>query len=278
MLDKYGPLVSIIVPTCNRGHLLEKMMGSVLEQTYNNWELLAIDDISTDRTENMMLNYNKLDPRIKYFRIPKDDSQGISKYLNFGINNAIGKYISRIDDDDYWCDINTLKLQVEFLEKNSDYILIGGGVIIVNEDYKELYKYFKRETDKEIRKNALIASPFAHNTVMFRRKEALAIGGYRSISFAEDWDLWLRLGNIGKLYNFQKYFTCYLVAGQNLSFKKQKQQSRLLFKIIYKYKNDYPGYMRGLALNFLQYTYSFLPDFIKIKMHSFMIFLKRNYF
>ena len=278
MNDDNNPVVSIVVPTCNRAKLLKRMVNSVLDQSYDKWELLAIDDKSQDETEDMMLKLNIQDSRIKYFRIQTDDSPGISKYLNFGINAASGKYISRLDDDDYWIDKNTLESQVEFLDSHPRHVIVGGGVIIINDKSEELYRYYKKEKDYDIRKNALIANPFAHNTVMFRKKEVLEIGGYHNLSFAEDWDLWLRLGKIGKFYNFQKHFTCYLVAGQNLSFRKQKQQSRLLFKIINSYKNDYPGYMKGLALNLLQYTYSFLPDFIKKRMHSFMIFIKRNYF
>lgn len=271
-------VVSIVVPTCNRASLLQKMTESVLMQSFSDWELLAIDDVSTDDTETIMRNYCSKDSRIKYFRIPADNTKGIYKYLNYGMNTAQGKYISRLDDDDYWYDKDTLKLQVEFLENNPEYVLVGGGVIIVDENYKEVFRYLKNENDKEIRKNALISNPFAHNTVMFIKEKALSIGGYANLTFAEDWDLWLRLGKIGKFYNFQKHFTCYLSAGQNTSFKFQKQQTKTLSLLLKRYKNDYPGFNLGYSLNFLQYLYSFLPVFIKKRFHNVLIYFKRNYF
>ncbi len=272
------PLVSVVMPTYNRANLIEKAIESILAQSYKNWELLAIDDISTDETQEIMSGYQSKYPNIKYFRIPVDKTPGISKYLNFGIKNASGKYISRLDDDDYWCDKDVLILQVDFLENNPDYVLVGGGVIIVDDEYKELFKYYKKEKCEDIRKNALIANPFMHNTVMFRRETALKLNGYNNLKFAEDWDFWLRMGTEGKFYNFQRYFTCYLSAGQNTSFKRQREQSKLLFSIIKKYKHIYPNYYKGFLLNTVQYIYSFTPDIIKKQFHSFLIYFKRNYF
>ena len=81
-------VVSIVVPTCNRASLLQKMTESVLMQSFSDWELLAIDDVSTDDTETIMRNYCSKDSRIKYFRIPADNTKGIYKYLNYGMNTA----------------------------------------------------------------------------------------------------------------------------------------------------------------------------------------------
>jgi glycosyltransferase involved in cell wall biosynthesis len=254
------------------------MVNSVLKQTYSRWELLTVDDVSTDGTEKLMLDFNKLDPRIKYFRIAKNNSLGISKYLNYGINIASGKYISRLDDDDYWFDENTLKLQVEFLDTHTEYLIVGGGVIIIDEKNDELFRYYKKEKNDDIRKNALIANPFAHNTVMFRKDNILSLGGYRNIVYLEDWDLWLRIGKIGKFYNFQKYFTCYLSAGQNNSFIKQRPQTKAILEIISKYKHDYPNFKKGYILNFIQYLYTLLPVCFRKRFHSFMVYIKRKYF
>lgn len=277
MTDLQQPVVSIVMPTCNRANLLKKSVESVISQSYQNWELLVIDDISTDDTEKMMTEYSKKDPRIKYFRIVPEKVPGISKYLNFGIKNAAGKYISRLDDDDYWCDNDILKLEVEFLENNPDYVLVGGGAIIVNENYEEKYKYFKRETDEKIRHNALKANPFAHNTVMFRKDVALSLGGYDNLKYAEDWDFWLRLGKVGKLYNFKRHFACYLSTDQNTSYIKHRDMSKFLFSLIKKYKNDYPNYWKGVIVNIMQLSYAYLPDFIKKKLHTYFLFMKRNY-
>ena len=278
MTENSTPFVSIVAPTCNRAKLLKKMVNSVLTQSYQSWELIVIDDISTDDTEMMMNDFSKSDSRIKYFRIPQDKEPGITKYLNYGLNVAKGKYISRLDDDDYWMDNDVLKIQVEFLETNPDYVAVGGAAIIVNEKGDHVFKYTKYEKDEDIRKNALMANPMVHTAALFRKDVVLSLGGYEDLPYAEDWDLWLKLGKIGKIYNFQKYFTCYLSAGQNTSFIKQRPQSKEILKIIKKYRKDYPNYRKGFLINGTQYLYSFLPNWFKKRFHSFMIYLKRNYF
>ncbi len=278
MTENNTPLVSIVAPTCNRAKLLRKMVNSVLTQSYQSWELIVVDDISTDDTENMMIDFAKSDSRIKYYRIPPDKEPGITKYLNYGLNVAKGKYISRLDDDDYWMDNDVLKLQVDFLDTNPDYVAVGGAAIIVNEQGDHVFKYTKYEKDEDIRKNALMANPMVHTAALFRKDVVLSLGGYEDLPYAEDWDLWLKLGKIGKIYNFQKYFTCYLSAGQNTSFIKQRPQSKEILRIIKKYRKDYPNYRKGFLINYTQYIYSFLPNRFKKRFHSFMIYLKRNYF
>ena len=149
---------------------------------------------------------------------------------------------------------------------------------MVDEKKKELYKFFKRETDEQIRNNALYACPFWHNTVLFRKSAVEKIGGYKSLRFGEDWELWLRLGKIGKFYNFQEYFSLYLTSGERFSTNNQKFISKTILEIIKKYRNDYPNYRKALFLNYLQHLYSFTPSFIKRKTQNFLFYLKRNYF
>lgn len=271
-------IVSIVLPTCNRAEMLDKAIKSVLEQSFDAWELIVVDDISTDRTEELMRNYEKEDSRIHYFRIPVDDRPGISKYLNFGIEVSKGKYIARLDDDDYWIFKDKLKYQVDFLDAKKDYVITGGGVIMLNSKNKPVFKYLKKENDSEIRKTILFANPFCHPSVMFRKDIAKQIGMYKDCDFAEDWDFFLRIGLVGKLYNFQKYFVCYLSAGQNKSFIYQRAQSKAIIKLIEEYKDYYPNYSKARLVNTLQYLYSFTPFFIRKRLQTFMYFAKRRIF
>ena len=227
-----SPKVSIVLPTYNRINWLIKSIDSVRSQTYQNWELFVIDDISSDGTDEKMKEICCEDSRIQYHKLPVTKEPGISKFLNFGINNGTGKYIARLDDDDKWIDNDKLRKQVEFMEKNPEYVLTGGGVIAINDKEEELFRYFENETDSQIRKKALLSNPFTHPTVLFRKDAAVKIGTYQILEFAEDWDFWLRLGKVGKLYNFPEYFAHYLMAGQNISLKNQRGLAKMLFKII----------------------------------------------
>jgi len=238
MENKSQPLVSIIMPTYNRANLLPLAIESVLRQTYTNWELLLLDNQSTDNTGEIAKKYFTQDERIKYFNLEKSSNPGITDYLNFGIKTAEGKYIARLDDDDEWYEPDKLSKQVDFLEMHDDYILVGGGAVMVDADRREIFKFYKRETDSRIRNNALYANPFWHNTVMFRRQPALDIGGYNNYRFVEDWDLWRRLGKVGKLYNFQEYFYWYMNPGQNISLSKRRLAGKTILRLLKKYRYE----------------------------------------
>jgi glycosyltransferase EpsE len=142
------PVVSIVIPTYNRVSMLEKAIESVFAQSFKDWELIIIDDASTDETEKRMTDLDAKEEAVKYMRIPRINDKGISEYLNIGLRNASGKYIARIDDDDYWCHNDKLKMQVEFLDNNPEYVVVGGGVILVDEKGDELFRYLKKESDE----------------------------------------------------------------------------------------------------------------------------------
>ncbi len=277
MEDNSKPLVSILMPTYNRAKMISLAIASILEQSYTNWELLVIDNESADNTKEVVEEYTRRDKRIKYYNVEKDYKIGIASYLNYGIDISKGKYIARLDDDDEWCDPDKLKKQVNFLEENKEYVIVGGGAIMVDGNRKEIYKFFKREKDFEIRNHALYANPFWHNTVLFRRDTAIEAGGYKKARFVEDWELWLRLGRYGKLFNYKEYFSLYMNAGQNRSTENQKLTAKIILQYIKDYRNEYPNYRKAYVINFMQYLFSFLPLFIKKRVQNFLFFIKRNY-
>jgi glycosyltransferase involved in cell wall biosynthesis len=276
------PIVSIILPTFNRAELLKKCIESIYMQTYKKWELIVIDDGSTDNTDDFMNKLLEKDSRIRFLKIERSNIPGISPYLNLGIKSSVGKYIARIDDDDTWCFEDKLKQQVEFLESHPDYVLVGGGVHMVDNKHNILYKYYKKEKDDEIRKSALCACPFEHTTIMFRKDAAVSSGGYHNYKVAEDWDFFLRLGTSGKFYNFQEYYTNYFQAEHSASLSNQKNYQTEIAKtelnIIKLYRNDYPGYYKGFVIHYLQFLYSFFPVFIKKRFQFVLRFLKRKFF
>ncbi|MBK9404742.1 MAG: glycosyltransferase family 2 protein [Ignavibacteria bacterium] len=276
--DSTFPKVSIIIPTYNRVKMLEKSIESVFAQSYKDWELIIIDDASNDETEERMKQLSSREKSVRYMRIPKIEGKGISEYLNIGLRNSKGEYIARIDDDDFWCHKDKLKMQVEFLDENPEYVVVGGGVILVDENGTELFRYLKKETDEEIRRFALFSNPFTHATVMFRKETAMKLGGYRIMKHVEDMELWLRMGKVGKLYNMKEYFITYMTAGQNKSFLQQRENSRTVVDVVKMHGKHYPNFRKAYTLNYIQYSYSFLPVFIKKHLQSFMYYFKRKNF
>jgi len=241
-------LISIILPTYNGAKRIQGAIESVLGQSHASWELLVIDDGATDNTAEIAARFTVNDHRIKYFK--NDTNLGIQKTLNRGLAEAKGKYIARIDDDDVWIDIDKLKEQIEFLENNQDHVLIGTGFVAVNEQGTEIFKYLNPKEDKDIRADMLRKNCFVHSGVVFRRDIALQQGGYsesEEVMHIEDYDLWLKLGSVGKLANISSYSVKLLLRSESISSKNKVGQLRKSIKNIGKYKDVYPNYLSSVV-------------------------------
>lgn len=252
------PLVSVILPTFNRADSLSKAIESTLSQTYQNFELIIIDDCSIDQTSSLLKAYEQKDARIIIIRNEKN--LGLVKSLNKGIQHARGAYIARLDDDDFWCDTQKLEKQVVFLEKNIEYVLVGGGQIRIDEKGKEIARYVFPETDEAIRRYILFNNPFAHTSVMFRKEAWEGVGGYdESLIFSEDWDLWMRFLRIGKAYNFKEYFVRYLQGTQNRSNEHMVRDALLNMRLRIKYRKNFPGFGKAFVWGCFAVFYAILP-------------------
>ncbi|MBI3999274.1 MAG: glycosyltransferase [Candidatus Omnitrophica bacterium] len=181
------PLVSVIIPTYNREHLLVDAVESVLSQTFKDYELIVVDDGSTDGTEEIIKR--KYDGKIRYF---KQENQGISGARNRGIREAKGEYIAFLDSDDLWLP-EKLEKQVAFLDSHPEVGLICTKLwryAIGKESEKRLCpEYFSAEF-----KDLLVSNNYVPTTTVMVRKECLdQIGLFdTNLSVAEDFDLWLR--------------------------------------------------------------------------------------
>ena len=240
-----NPSISIIIITHNRAGFISEAIESALGQSFSDRELIIIDDASSDNTREIAENYAKKDGRIRYFR--NNERLHISKSRNKALGLARGEYVAVLDSDDVWSDRDKLKKQYEFLERNKDYVLVGGGVIVIDEFGKETRRYFNRESDEDIRWKILFQNQFAHSGVMFRREAALKAGGYDdSLNIGEDYDLWLKLGTLGKMANLKEYLLKYRVHGGNITLKRIEALKNNI-AIIRKYKNRYPNYYLAYA-------------------------------
>ncbi len=274
------PLVSIILPTHNRLELLKKAVSSVYDQTFQEWELLIVYNESSDGTEEYLMEISTHDERIRPVKTIKSDFPGISEYLNLGIAVSKGKYIARLDDDDIWSEIEKIRLQTDFLEKNNDYVLTGGGQRMVDHSGRIMYEILKTKDDNDIRKRSLISCPFEHTTVLFRKDAAERIGNYKIMPVCEDWELFLNLGTTGKFFNFPLFFTDSLESDSNISLNDNSVYQRLIASteigIIRSYKYLYPNYRMGLTLHSLQYIYAFVPKFLRNRLKYILRYYKRS--
>lgn len=252
------PRVSIITASWNRSKFIERSIQSVFDQTFQDWELVFIDDGSTDGTKDIINKYIKKDLRVRYFGI--NHTGRISVVSNIGLQEARGEFIAILDDDDWWVDDKKLEKQIEFLDKNKEYIACGGCFVMVDKYGREITRIKKPEDDKSIRRVALFANPIANSTAVFRRE----IGTYdETLEQFADWDFWLRAGKKWELYNFPEYFLAYRVWDESSSFAHQRENAKAAIKIISRYRRDYPGFTKAVLLTRLYWFYSFLPAFVR---------------
>ena len=270
------PRVSIIMPTYNRASLVGRAIESVRSQTYQDWELIIVDDASTDDTPYVLSEWSLRDERIRVFRNERNQYPDISGILNRGLVEAKGVYIARLDDDDYWILPDKLERQVAFLDTHPDHVLVGTGVVVLDATGKELFRYYKKESDSAIRSRALFSNPFTHSTVLYRADAARAAGGYGAWRYAEDWALWLELGKRGNMYNLPQYAIGYMMAGQNKSWVHQRAQARMIMDIIWHYRHFYPHFFSAYLMHAGAYFYSFLPRPVRDLFHQQLSQFKRS--
>ena len=197
---KGDPLVSIIMPTYNSGEFLPETIGSVLNQTYKNWELLIVDDGSTDNTLLISEEYAAKDNRIKVF--PLGYNSGIPAIpRNHGIRNAKGDYIAFLDSDDIWLS-DKLRKQVDFLENNRDIFLLYAKCII-EKDGKQLGITPKKPKSGYIFNDLFFNFNFIDclSVIMRNRNEnnTYFFDQDRELASVEDYALWLDISRKEKI-------------------------------------------------------------------------------
>ncbi len=194
--------VSILMPTFNAAETLPEAMESLQAQGHSDFEIVVVDDGSSDQTPKMLAHYARKDVRIRPFM---RTHQGIIPALNFGLKQCSGKYIARMDADDFSLP-NRLSLQADFLKSKPSVSLVAsliegfpekgirGGYSIYIEWLNSMI------TDKQIKEQIFVESPFAHPSVMFRKSAVESVGAYEEHGWAEDYDLWLRMSQSGMIF------------------------------------------------------------------------------
>lgn len=228
------PVVSVIMPVYNCELYVKEAIESILNQSYTDFELLIIDDASTDTTVEIIQEF--ADERIVFIQKPKNS--GYTHSLNYGLQIAKGNYIARMDGDDRSV-AHRFEKQVTFLENNDNVVLCGGWFQIIDSD-----KIIKLpEYHVAIKLHFLRGNCIAHPSVMIR-KSALDEQNivYDSTKEpAEDYDLWSRLAFVGELHNLQEVLLEYRVHIHQVSSQRaalQKKHDSTIKRNLYQ-KLDY---------------------------------------
>lgn len=206
------PEVTVLMPVYNGEKYLCETIESILGQSFTDFEFLIIDDGSKDKSAEIIFSFD--DPRIRY--VKNETNKGLPTTLNIGIDLARGEYIARMDADDISLP-ERLHEQVSFMRSHPEIAVCGAWIRTIGRTKSSINKYF---TDsEEIRASLLFNTSLAHPSVMIR-KSMLTSNNLRydpaDLHF-EDYDLWVRLCNYGKLANIPKVVLLYRVHASSVS-------------------------------------------------------------
>lgn len=193
------PAVSILLPCFNSEMTLLESLRSLENQTFGDYELIAVDDGSSDGTLQILQDWQKKDRRC---RVLSQHHKGIIPTLNTGLMACNAPYVMRMDADDIALSTR-LEEQVSYLETNPDTAVVG--CLVKGFPEAEVRKGFEIYIDwlnslvshAEICREIFIESPLVHPSVTYRREWVVRVGGYQDNGWAEDYDLWLRLYMVG---------------------------------------------------------------------------------
>lgn len=239
-----NPTVSIILSSFNQASTLNKSLLSIFQQPFQDYEVIIINDGSIDNTKTLLDNWQPKFTHNKFTVISNKTNIGLTKSLNIGIKKASGKYIARLDADDWW-EKDKLNQQVSWLNKNPDYGVLG--TFYVNHYKSHIKKITLPNTDEQIRKEIYKQNPFGHSCVLINAQLLKKAGGYdNNIKYGQDRDLWFRLLPLTKFANLDQYLVNRTINSKISRTSKNKQLIQTLktnHKYIKKYHAPYFNYL-----------------------------------
>ena len=193
------PAVSVVMAVYNSERYLSEAVRSILGQTLGDFELIALDDGSTDGSLKILNDFARQDPRVRVVTRP---NKGLTATLNEGIALARGEFIARMDGDDVAYP-DRFARQVEFLRARPDVVCAGGSFELIDGKGRLLTRLDPPADDADIQKSCLAGhTAVCHPAAMMRADAARKVGGYDTyFKTTQDLDMWLRLGEVGRLAN-----------------------------------------------------------------------------
>lgn len=224
------PLVSVVMPVYNAGRFLSVAVNSICAQSFSDWEMICVNDGSSDGSGRVLDELAQGDDRI---RVVHQSNTGIVGALNRGCELARGPLICRMDSDDVSLP-NRIQKQVAFLRAAPKCVAVGGAILEIDVDGDPLCCSRLATTHADIENNLLHRrTGLYHPTTMIRTDAFRAVGGYRAeYQWVEDHDLWLRLAQRGQLANLREVVLCYRQHSSSVCWQRSAQQRELMNRLL----------------------------------------------
>lgn len=250
-----NPLVSVIIPCYNYAHYLPDAVNSVISQTYTNWEIIIINDGSTDNTEEISIELTKRDNRIRYY---KQKNSGVIQARNYAISLSRGKYILPLDGDDKIS--NTyLEKAVDILENNNQ-IRIVYGLVEFFDKKTGLWNLPKYSLIDILHENMIV------NCALFYKDDFTKVNGFNKNMGQgfEDWDFWLSMIENGcGIYRMPEVTLYYRMHGESRSKSAGINEKKLRKEIMMNHLNLY---MKGYEELWSRYSSLTDSKYVKIAL------------
>lgn len=226
------PKVSIVIPSYNRAEYIPATINSILKQSFSDFELIFIDDGSTDETQKIMEHFCRQDTRIKYFK-QANSERAVAR--SFGMSLALGQYICLVDSDDIWYDTKLAK-QISIMDSNPEIILCYAAVdrIDLNGNATKAASRQQKGESGGIFFKLLMRNFIPSVTPMFR-KEILETVNKQISEFIpyEDWDFWLKISRLGSFHHIKEPLGAYrLHPGQSVQNVRAEKIEDVTIKVL----------------------------------------------
>ena len=257
------------MPAHNAQKYIGKAIESILNQTFEKFELIIVNDASTDRTLSIIKSYSGKDPRVRVINNTKQ--LDIAGALNRGIKMAQADIVARMDADDISFP-NRLDLQYKLINKSKKIAAVGANIVVMDPEEKDIATRTYHETSKELKSCLFKYSPFAHPVVMFRKNIFEGVGEYNpKYSPTEDLDLWFRMGMKYEFRSVPQLLLRYRLSESSSSHSIIRHLEMLVFRIRIKAIVEY-GYRPNIfdiAYNLMQFlTLWITPSIYRIKIYN----------
>ena len=226
------PRVSILMSVYNGEKTLQESLNSIYRQSYTDWELIIINDCSTDNSPDILSSAKAIFYNIKI--ITNSQNIGLTKSLNKGLLHCSGEYVARIDADDSW-NKDKLRKQVAFLDSNDTYGLVATNSFVIDiEGVNRSYNELDLESDPQLKSAMIKFNPFVHSSVLFNRRIVEELGGYdESYKYAQDYNLWARMMAYCKFYKISEKLTYIRESRTSISSLNYRHQKKNAIRIKY---------------------------------------------
>jgi glycosyltransferase involved in cell wall biosynthesis len=208
--------ISIIMIVKNGQKYILEALQSIKKQTFKNYEVVIVNDGSTDNTLAIINQFKEHNPKIQIEVSTNLFSVGIAESRNIGINLSKGKYISWLDHDDIYYP-EKLQSQFNFLEKNQEYAMVGTNVDLIDSKSENIGEISYGKTPDEIKVHLFFMNYFTQSSVMIRKSCLLQKIYHKEMEPAEDYHLWIRLSLNYKLWNLPQTLTAYRIHETNIT-------------------------------------------------------------